>query len=61
MGSFVIAGPPHPTKETYFTSGLQHPPKVKYFLEADLAILRGSNQDGDTHTSRHDPQDGLEC
>ena len=47
-------------KRSVLLSGLQHPPKVKYFLEADLAILRGSNQDGNTYTSRHDSQDGLE-
>ena len=48
-------------KRNILLLGLQHPPKVKYLLEADLAILQGSNQDGDTHTSRHDSQDGLEC
>ena len=61
MGSLVIAGPPHPPKEKYSLTGQHHPPKVKYFLRADLAKLQGVNQDGDTHTSRHDPQDGLEC
>ena len=48
-------------KTNILVSGLQHPPKVKYFLEADLAVLQGFNQDGDTHTSRHDSQDGLKC
>ena len=32
-----------------------------FFLRTDLAISRGVKQDGDTHTSRHDCQDGLEC
>ena len=60
MGSLVIAGLPQPPKEKYSLMGPQHPPKVKYFLSADLTILRGGQQDGDTHTIRHDPQDGLE-
>ena len=61
MRSLAIAELPHPPKEKYSLMGPQHPPKVKYFLSADLAILQGGKQDGNTHTIRHDPQDGLEC
>ena len=61
MASLVISGLPHPPKEKYSLTGPQHPPRVKYFLSADLTKLQGGKQDGDTHTIRHDPQDGLEC
>ena len=61
MGSLVIAGLPHPPKEKYSLAGPQHPLKVKYFLSAVLTVLQGGKEDGDTHTIRHDPQDGLEC
>ena len=61
MGSFVISEPPHPPKEKYSLVEPQLPPKVKYSLSADMTELQGGNHDSDTHTTRHDPQDGLEC
>ena len=61
MGSLVIVGLARPPKEKYSLMGPQHPPKVKYFLSADLTELQGGRHNGDTHTIRHDPQDGLEC
>ena len=61
MGSFVISELPHPPNEKYSLAEPQHPLKVKYFLSADLTKLQGGNHDGNTHTTRHDPQDGLEC
>ena len=48
MGSIIIAEPPHP-------------PKEKYFLNTDTIKLQGGRYDGDPHTTRYDPQDGLEC
>ena len=48
MGSIVIAEPPHP-------------PKENYFFNTDTTELQGGRHDGDPHTTRYDPQDGLEC
>ena len=61
VGSLVISELPHPPKEKYSLAEPQHSPKVKYFLSTDLTKLQGGNHDGNTHTTRHDPQDGLEC
>ena len=61
MGSFAISEPPHPPKEKYSLAEPQHPPKVKYSLSTVTTELQGGNHNGDTHTTRHDPQDGLEC
>ena len=61
MGSIVIAEPPHPPKEKYSLAEPQHPPKVKYFLKTNTIQPQGGRYDGDPHTTRHDPQDGLEC
>ena len=61
MGSIVIAEPPHPPKEKYSLAEPEHPPKAKYFLKTNTTELQGGRYDGDPHTTRHDPQDGLEC
>ena len=61
MGSLVISEPPHPPKEKYSLVKPQHPPKVKYSLSTDTTEFQGGNYNGDPHTTRHDPQDGLEC
>ena len=61
MGSFVISELPYPSKEKYSLAEPQHPPKVKYSLSVDRTELQGGNHNGDTHTTRHDPQDRLEC
>ena len=61
MGSIVIAELPHPPKEKYSLAEPQHPPKVKYFLKTNTTELQGGRYDGNPHTTRHDPQDGLEC
>ena len=61
MGSIVISEPPHPPKEKYSLAEPQHPPKVKYFLSSNTTELQGGRYDGDPHTTRYDPQDGLEC
>ena len=61
MGSFVISELPHPPKEKYSLAEPQHPPKVKYSLSTDTTELQGGKHDGNPHTTRHDPQDGLEC
>ena len=60
MGSIVIAEPPHPPKEKYSLAEPQHPPKVKYFLKTNTTELQGGRYNGDPHTTRYDPQDGLE-
>ena len=61
MGSIVIAELPHPPKEKYSLAEPQHPPKLKYFPKTDTTELQGGRYDGDPHTTRYDPQDGLEC
>ena len=61
MGSIVISELPHPPKEKYSLAKPQHPPKVKYFLSMNTTELQGGRYDGDPHTTRHDPQDELEC
>ena len=61
MESIVIAELPHPPKEKYSLVEPQHPPKVKYSLKTNTTELQGGRYDGDPHTTRHDPQDGLEC
>ena len=59
-GSIVISEPPHPPKEKYSLAEPQHPPKVKYFLNSNTTGLQGGRYDGDPHTTRYDPQDGIE-
>ena len=44
-----------------FIAGVPHPPKDKYFLSVDITNLQGGRHDGDPHTTRYDPQDGLKC
>ena len=61
MGSIVISEPPHPPKEKYSLVEPQHLPKVKYFLNTNTTELQGDKYNGNPHTTRHDPQDGLEC
>ena len=48
-------------KRNISLAGPQHPPKAKYFLNTDTTELQGGRYDGDPHTTRYDPQDGLEC
>ena len=61
MGSIVISELPHPPKEKYSLAEPQHPPKVKYFLSSNTTEPQRGRYDGDPHTTRYDPQDGLEC
>ena len=44
-----------------FIAGMPHPPKEKNSPSADITDLQGGRHDGNPHTTRYDPQDGLGC
>ena len=60
VGSIVIAGPPQPPKEKYFTFGTTTLSQSEIFSRSWFSCTM-RNQPGWQYIYRHDSQDGLEC